>query len=1332
MKIKFITVTYMKYFRDSTVRATIKKGFALVSCLLIMSLLMVLAAAVMTLSSVEVGHINNLSVQHEARANARLALQMAIAQLQELTGSDQVVTARSDIFSNDVAISNSHWTGAWKTTYQIDDEEIKYPLIGQKTATGNNIYAYNGAYSDLRSTEPLLANDRWKKELLEGWLVSSPAHIIDPSTELHLKDPLVVELLGKGSLGSLTNEDNYSKQSVRVKKISISGGGSVAWWTSDNNQKACVKPIQANSAEHVIGSGLSSDLSFIRYQDSLPFIDYHKLTIDHKDKVISLASANLAQDTPSHSSELLKYYAHDLTHYAPGMYTSPVLGGFQRDLTPLLFARSGEKTISFESPFNRLNAQAFHSEYPIISSSYHDVLAPTFSALRYWGLQKYTPGNVNDTHLESFANRERLTQNWPHSESDGITHDVRHWASEMPKTHPIMTDIRWHYYFSINGGKLRTHIIPRVCLWNPYNREIKIDEMVVMMPNPFFKTSGGFHFYVEDDEVERLKFEMLDLSAPIHSWVKKNAAPLGLKYKARLSNTDLFPQRRYLIFTLKDTTLTAGECHVFSAKSDSSQLSSANVNIALYDSENISNNILSSDSAQGGDHFYIDVDNTQFEIQTASSWKTLSAESQNNLNLETIHDYRPETGVITDNFPFVLKASNGAIPSYDALLKSSDHPTLQLINNGTGGVAPSYYFAYSGSSWGSANTIGSFGSLQTFQDAPYKDAPATHQVGAKMIWLDESTTEGNKAPLRYGTSSQTRWAVDHMVYHPATIANWNVRANLTSRSPVAQCAQKWYLFSTGPWILQFIPKSPQDTNDAPQLNDRGTAFVKNPFGLSIKYAVSQNVVLFDLPHSEYGAHSLGSLRHAMLSPYSWHPSYIVGQSIRDPHSPAVSSAHPEVILSAKTSSVSDAMTNHWDEQIGGYRASYAYGAANEINDSDDLLQIGKSAVTRDVDGYLVTSMNDVLPYDIAFEVNQSIWDSYFISSLPLNDSTDRFSSIIPNSQQCEINDATRIDISDLTDRLTIRENAIDQGFWLNAYYYRKTNAFNVNSTSVPAWTAFLSGTLRLQHKLKNGSYVDSPEAGFRRYRCPVGVASVNRLEPEQEDAWSGMRSLSEDEISKLATAIVDEVKLRGPFISLADFVNRRLTDESDESSRMGALDAAIYKSALNQKFFDDPRYSTSVVDRGTDVESVDNNQNIFRNSYLYTAEGETRTSQAPIKTWGLPSFLMQSDILTALAPSLTTRGDTFTIRAYGESKRNGKVVATAYIEAIVERGPHYIDHQDIRDVSNDPAKNLPTDAALKKDNLTGDITPGNLTIINQKLGRKYRIKSFRWLNKNEI
>ncbi len=183
---------------------------------------------------------------------------------------------------------------------------------------------------------------------------------------------------------------------------------------------------------------------------------------------------------------------------------------------------------------------------------------------------------------------------------------------------------------------------------------------------------------------------------------------------------------------------------------------------------------------------------------------------------------------------------------------------------------------------------------------------------------------------------------------------------------------------------------------------------------------------------------------------------------------------------------------------------------------------------------------------------------------------------------------------------------------------------------------------------------------------------------------------------------------------------------------MGALDAAIFKAELNKSFYSNSKYDTSIINRGTDSDSRDNNEELFRDEYLYTSGGEMKTSQAATKTWGLPSFLMQSDLLEPLVPALTTRGDTFTIRAYGESKRDGKVVARAYIEAIVERSPHYIQHQSIDNTTTNNLGNIPTDTALKKDPLTGEITEGNLTEINKKLGRKYRIKSFRWLNKDEI
>ena len=40
--------------------------------------------------------------------------------------------------------------------------------------------------------------------------------------------------------------------------------------------------------------------------------------------------------------------------------------------------------------------------------------------------------------------------------------------------------------------------------------------------------------------------------------------------------------------------------------------------------------------------------------------------------------------------------------------------------------------------------------------------------------------------------------------------------------------------------------------------------------------------------------------------------------------------------------------------------------------------------------------------------------------------------------------------------------------------------------------------------------------------------------------WNEFRKLSDLEIAKLAKSIVKQVKIRGPFLSMSDFVNRRL------------------------------------------------------------------------------------------------------------------------------------------------------------------------------------------------
>lgn len=64
--------------------------------------------------------------------------------------------------------------------------------------------------------------------------------------------------------------------------------------------------------------------------------------------------------------------------------------------------------------------------------------------------------------------------------------------------------------------------------------------------------------------------------------------------------------------------------------------------------------------------------------------------------------------------------------------------------------------------------------------------------------------------------------------------------------------------------------------------------------------------------------------------------------------------------------------------------------------------------------------------------------------------------------------------------------------------------------------------------------------------------------------WEGARSLTAKEIEELANKIVLEVRQRGPFLSLGEFVNRRL--ESGGNGLKGALQDAIDQTSINDSF----------------------------------------------------------------------------------------------------------------------------------------------------------------------
>lgn len=65
------------------------------------------------------------------------------------------------------------------------------------------------------------------------------------------------------------------------------------------------------------------------------------------------------------------------------------------------------------------------------------------------------------------------------------------------------------------------------------------------------------------------------------------------------------------------------------------------------------------------------------------------------------------------------------------------------------------------------------------------------------------------------------------------------------------------------------------------------------------------------------------------------------------------------------------------------------------------------------------------------------------------------------------------------------------------------------------------------------------------------------------------------------------------------------------------------------------------------------------------------------RSTGIPGWVTQADVLQVIGPAVSARSDTFRIRTAGQSlDAAGKVRATAYAEAIVQRVPEYIDPAD--------------------------------------------------------
>ncbi|HEY9250843.1 MAG TPA: hypothetical protein VIO38_17000 [Rariglobus sp.] len=445
----------------------------------------------------------------------------------------------------------------------------------------------------------------------------------------------------------------------------------------------------------------------------------------------------------------------------------------------------------------------------------------------------------------------------------------------------------------------------------------------------------------------------------------------------------------------------------------------------------------------------------------------------------------------------------------------------------------------------------------------------------------------------------------------------------------------------------------------------GGARTSSGMGLDYTTPSPIDTVLFEFIAGDRRLLSIGQLQHANLAWQSCYPSYAIGNSSGDPF-----------MLMQTTS------------------------------DASTLMVPTQAGLSNPFSGF----------YDMSFLLNRALWDRYFVSTIPnagtglaADTSSTAIPDTLPNPRHVRYDTASAADLRN-TDRA--------------AAHLLLAGGFNINSTSEQAWRAVLGGINRLPYDPVAADTGSPLKVAISRFARPLAAPPATI---DATTAWSGYRELTATQIAQLAQNIVAEIRNRGPFISLADFINRRLKDDGvfplDNDKRLkGAIQAALDApssitgaNAINNAA--NAPFSGAMVAQ-PDVSAP--TQNAFQSG---SASGGTAALTHPISSTSAfaPQYLTQGDILSAIGSGLAGRSDTFTIRSYGEvvnpalaATDPGYVASRAWCEAVVQRVPDFVD------------TSLPAETDLAAAPSSAAKT------TNQTFGRRYKVVSFRWLNASDI
>lgn len=1187
-------------------------GFALVITLSLMVLLTVVALGLLTLSTITLRASGQGDAMATARGNARLALLMALGELQKSAGPDRRITARADILEEEIA--NPRLTGVWDS-WEISATKPPVPADYEKAA---------------------------RDEKFRAWLVSHPdpaaTSRVDFASQV-LADP--VTLWGKGSLG----EDAPPGNLVRAGKVPFDRrAGAFAWAVLDEGLKVRVNTPYAdgasNSGEKIaqLGAGERPGTEFIPGLAELEREFFERAAPEFAaiEKGISnpsfqLAAENLAGGGP----RTLKPLAHDITTHSVGLFTDAARGGLKQDFHLLT------------------NSNSLPPEYLVKPNQskgvYESRLGMTPSS---------APSDPSWASLWEFArlHRDKVTSSagvpvvkaqapaaWAAAATSGTSTTVN--RKPPPGVVLLPTIAKVQMLFSLIGRDLYDYPAP------PGGR-IPADAPIIHQPQGGHFKGTKYEYdlhllytpivtlhnpYDVALEFTNLRVEFVHVPLAVQVFRNDIAQSNGLvPVETMFADNENGERGKVFGMNLKTkvndkpgtTTfrLLPGEVKMFSPYLDPARTYRQDLGDRkfwdIYVGSGITNEI---DAIPGwrGDGIGYDCD-----------W--LAGNQQVNGNAQEGH-WESCYGLARDDRIHVLFAplaiplsNNKFIIQMSASLGTSSARTvvsaIEINYESATGLQDSIL--------GKGRTLRfpKTGAVRGVDLVDHSTVPISGIKKVKPFALlsvqAKSTSGGRDAGNEDGRLATKPWSFAHPVIGASS-------AKVVSEHTANHSHEI---------DLQLLELG-KGTSNLLQLD-------------------SQDRSSFISGHTGFNGVKFGAAYEIPLVPI---------QSL-----PGLNGANP------------------------GGGSGYLPRFAIPVGNSWAHPLIAPDKITRTVTGgnYL----------DHSFLLNLALFDGYYFSGLA--DQTGQFAQgksttvLATGFSNGQTLDDPRLlfhrpggrpapDFVDLTKKPTAHSNV--------AAWQLLQGPFNINSTSVLAWKAMLASIHDSQAILNQvnpaasfSKLADLPDTGPRearisRFRLPASASAEDGADPRLA-YWLGPREFSDAQLQTLAENIVKQVRLRGPFLSLAEFVNRRLG--SDATAQRGALQQAIDDSDLNQAL-------AAAANAGFEIPDAA----VTNYKYANAAAGSGPSYQ------GAPGFLSQSDLLGVLGNAATPRSDTFTIRGYGEARdSSGNILASATCEAVVQRFPEWID---------------PEEAA--------ELAPADLQReANKIFGRRFQIVSFRWIGPKEV